>query len=110
MEAGERLRVTVSGRAVAEMAQLLPETTDDETWWRAPTSRSRTPRWSSPASRAVPSPTPRPRVLRVALRDAGRRTPLDDSRIAATALSRGVPVVTQDADRDGVPGPAGIRV
>lgn len=48
--------------------------------------------------------------LRVALRDAGRRMPLNDSWIAATALSRGVPVVTQDADYDGVPGLTVIRV
>ena len=36
--------------------------------------------------------------LRVLLRDAGRRMPVNDSWIAATALSLGVPVVTQDDD------------
>lgn len=36
--------------------------------------------------------------LRILLRDAGRRMPVNDSWIAATALSLGVPVVTQDDD------------
>lgn len=48
--------------------------------------------------------------LRVDLRDAGRRMPVNDSWIAATAMSLGVPVVTQDADYDGVPGLQVIRV
>jgi hypothetical protein len=36
--------------------------------------------------------------LRVLLRDSGQRMPINDSWIAATAMSVGVPVVTQDAD------------
>jgi predicted nucleic acid-binding protein len=48
--------------------------------------------------------------LRVALRDAGARMPVNDSWIAATALALGVPVFTQDDDFDGVPGLAVIRV
>ena len=36
--------------------------------------------------------------LRVLLRDAGQRLPVNDSWIAATAMAHGVPVVTQDAD------------
>jgi predicted nucleic acid-binding protein len=36
--------------------------------------------------------------------------PVNDSWIAATAMSLGVPVVTQDADYDGVPGLQVIRV
>jgi predicted nucleic acid-binding protein len=36
--------------------------------------------------------------LRVLLRDSGQRMPVNDSWIAATALSLGVPVVTQDQD------------
>ena len=36
--------------------------------------------------------------LRIMLRDAGRRMPVNDSWIAATALALGVPVVTQDED------------
>lgn len=42
--------------------------------------------------------------LRAALRASGQRMPVNDSWIAATALSRGLPVYTQDADYDGVPG------
>jgi len=38
--------------------------------------------------------------LRLLLRDAGKRMPANDSWIAATAISLGVPVVTQDADYD----------
>lgn len=36
--------------------------------------------------------------LRVLLRDAGHRMPVNDSWIAATAMALGVPVVTQDDD------------
>jgi len=36
--------------------------------------------------------------LRVLLRDAGVRMPVNDSWIAATALALGLPLVTQDAD------------
>ena len=36
--------------------------------------------------------------LRLQLRDRGRRMPVNDSWIAATAITLGVPVVTQDAD------------
>jgi len=42
--------------------------------------------------------------LRVALRDRGLRMPVNDSWIAATAISLGVPVVTQDDDYIDVPG------
>lgn len=49
-------------------------------------------------------------ALRVALRDAGRRMPLNDSWIAATALAMQIPVVTQDADYDDVPGLDVVRV
>ena len=48
--------------------------------------------------------------LRVALRDSGRRMPVNDSWIAATALALGLPVVTQDDDYDSVPGLTVIRV
>lgn len=37
-------------------------------------------------------------TLRIRLRDSGQRRPVKDSWIAATAMSLGVPVVTQDAD------------
>lgn len=49
-------------------------------------------------------------TLRLALRDAGKRMPLNDSWIAATALARNIPVVSQDADYDDVPGLAVLRV
>jgi len=49
-------------------------------------------------------------ALRLSLRDAGRRMPLNDSWIAATAISEGIPVVTQDGDYDDVPGLAVIRM
>jgi predicted nucleic acid-binding protein len=44
------------------------------------------------------------------LRTAGRRMPINDSWIAATALARGMPVVTQDADYDDVPGLQVVKV
>ncbi len=47
--------------------------------------------------------------LRVELAEAGRRMPTNDAWIAATALAHGVPVVTQDADYDDVPGLVAIR-
>ncbi len=48
--------------------------------------------------------------LRVALRDAGKRMLVNDSWIAATAIALGIPVVTQDADYDDVPGLDVVRV
>jgi predicted nucleic acid-binding protein len=39
--------------------------------------------------------------LRILLRDTGRRMPVNDSWIAATALAHRVPVVTQDDDYAG---------
>lgn len=49
-------------------------------------------------------------LLRVALRAEGRSMPVNDSWIAATAMSLGLPVVTQDADYQSVPGLEVIRV
>jgi hypothetical protein len=48
--------------------------------------------------------------LRVTLRDLGLRMPVNDSWIAATAISLGVPVVTQDDDYVEVPGLAVVHV
>lgn len=48
--------------------------------------------------------------LRVHLADSGRRVNVNDLWIAATALSRGLPVVTQDNDFDPVDGVAGLSV
>ena len=49
-------------------------------------------------------------TLRLALRDAGKRMPLNDSWIAATAMANRIPVVSQDDDYDEVPGLTVIRV
>ena len=49
-------------------------------------------------------------LLRVQLRSSGRSMPINDSWIAATAIALRVPVVTQDADYDDVPGLDVIRV
>jgi predicted nucleic acid-binding protein len=48
--------------------------------------------------------------LRVLLRDMDKRMPVNDSWIAATAMSLGVPVVTQDEDYVEVPGLRVLRV
>ncbi len=44
------------------------------------------------------------------LRAAGRRAPINDSWIAATAIAHGVPIVTQDSDYDDMPGVEVIRI
>ena len=49
-------------------------------------------------------------ALRLALRDHGIRMPVNDSWIAATAIAHKLPVVSQDADYDGIPGLDVIRV
>ncbi|HEY6738768.1 MAG TPA: PIN domain-containing protein [Actinopolymorphaceae bacterium] len=43
-------------------------------------------------------------------RVVGREVPLNDSWIAATAMAHGVPVMTQDADYESLPGPEVIRI
>ncbi|MEX1171018.1 MAG: type II toxin-antitoxin system VapC family toxin [Chloroflexota bacterium] len=48
--------------------------------------------------------------LRVQLRALGGSMPVNDSWIAATAITWRIPVVTQDADYDDVPGLEVIRV
>lgn len=48
--------------------------------------------------------------LRVHLAESGRRVNVNALWIAATALSRGLPVVTQDSDFDPVNGVAGLSV
>jgi hypothetical protein len=48
--------------------------------------------------------------LRVLLRDMQKRMPVNDSWIAATAISLAVPVVTQDDDYAEVPGLKIVRV
>ena len=48
--------------------------------------------------------------LRLLLRDSGQRMPVNDSWIAATAMSLGVPVVTQDNDFPSLPDLAVVHV
>ncbi len=49
-------------------------------------------------------------ALRLALRDAGKRMPINDSWIAATAIANDLPVASRDGDYDGTPGLRVIRV
>jgi predicted nucleic acid-binding protein len=49
-------------------------------------------------------------VLIAGLRASGRRAPVNDSWIAATAIARGLPVATQDDDYNGMPGVDVIRL
>ncbi len=44
------------------------------------------------------------------LRTAGRKVPINDSWIAATAIAQDIPVVTQDADYDAMPGVQVIKI
>jgi len=44
------------------------------------------------------------------LRAAGRKVPVNDSWIAATAIAHRVPIVTQDSDYDAMPGVEIIRI
>jgi predicted nucleic acid-binding protein len=49
-------------------------------------------------------------TLRLALRDAGKRMPINDSWIAATAIANDLAVASQDDDYDDIPGLRVIRV
>jgi predicted nucleic acid-binding protein len=44
------------------------------------------------------------------LRTADRKVPINDSWIAATAIAQDIPVVTQDADYDAMPGVQVIKI
>jgi predicted nucleic acid-binding protein len=44
------------------------------------------------------------------LRAAGRKVPINDSWIAATAIAHQVPIVTQDTDYDAMPDVEVIRL
>jgi len=44
------------------------------------------------------------------LRAEGRRAPINDSWIAATAIAHGIPIVTQDADYDHMPDVQVIKI
>jgi hypothetical protein len=48
--------------------------------------------------------------IRVSLREAGRRMPVNDAWIAACALARDLPVVTQDDDYDVIADLVGLAV
>jgi predicted nucleic acid-binding protein len=49
-------------------------------------------------------------ALRLALRDGGKRMPINDSWIAATAIANDLAVASQDDDYDDIPGLRVIRV
>ena len=49
-------------------------------------------------------------TLRLALRDAGKRMPINDSWIAATAIANDLAVASRDGDYDDIPGLRVIRV
>ena len=49
-------------------------------------------------------------TLRLALRDEGKRMPINDSWIAATAIANNLAVASQDGDYDHIPGLQVIRV
>lgn len=49
-------------------------------------------------------------TLRLALRDAGKRMPINDSWIAATAIANDLAVASQDGDYDDIPGLRVVRV
>lgn len=49
-------------------------------------------------------------ALRVALRDAGKRMPINDSWIAATVIAKDLVVASKDGDYDEVPGLRVIRL
>jgi len=95
---GESVTITVNGRAVAVLTPV-----------------SRRPRWLARGEfvRRIQS---HDRVseswarLRWLLRDSGPRMPVNDSWIAATATSLGIPVITQDRDYVDIPGLDVIRV
>jgi predicted nucleic acid-binding protein len=44
------------------------------------------------------------------LRAAGRKVPVNDSWIAATAVAHGIPIVTQDSDYDAMPDVRVIKI
>jgi hypothetical protein len=49
-------------------------------------------------------------TLRLALRDAGKRMPINDAWIAATAIANDMAVASQDDDYDDIPGLRVLRV
>lgn len=101
-------RITVSVITVAELRLGVLAAVDHPT-------RARRLETLTRADALGPIPVDRPVAtawasLRVALRDAGRRMPLNDSWVAATAIAHDLPVVTQDADYDDIPGLVTVRI
>lgn len=114
LEQGRRLSgsppeaVAVSVITVAELRLGVLATSDGPTRARRLETLSRAERFEPfPVDVAVAHAWA---TLRLALRDAGRRMPLNDSWIAATAIANHMPVVSQDDDYDDVPGLEVVRV
>ncbi len=101
-------RITVSVITIAELRLGVLAAADNDTRARRLETLTRADALEPiPIDRSVATAWA---TLRIALRDAGRRMPLNDSLIAATAIAREIPVVTQDADYDSVPGLETIRI
>lgn len=101
-------RIAVSVITVGELRLGVLAAPDEQTrGWRLETLVRAERLDPLPIDRAV---TVTWAALRLALRDLGRRMPLNDSWIAATAIAHRMPVVSQDADYDDLPGVAVIRI
>lgn len=101
-------RIAVSVVTIAELRLGVLAATDGPTRDRRLETLTRADALDPiPVDRSVAAAWAR---LRLALRDAGKSMPLNDSWIAATALARNIPVVSQDADYDDVAGLAVLRV
>jgi predicted nucleic acid-binding protein len=101
-------RIAVSVITIGELVLGVVAAPDDATRSRRLTTLNR-------AEALDPLPVDRDvaaswAALRLALRNAGRTMPLNDSWIAATAITHEMPVVSQDDDYDDVPGLDVIRV
>ena len=101
-------RIAVSVITIAELRLGVLAATDTATRARRLETLTRADAFEPlPIDRAVAHAWA---TLRVALRDTGRRMPLNDSWIAATAIAHTIPVVTQDADYDDIPGLTAVRL
>jgi predicted nucleic acid-binding protein len=101
-------RVAVSVVTIGELRLGVLAATDSRT-------RARRMETLSVAEALDPLPIDEPvahawAALIVALREAGKRMPINDSWIAATAIAHGIPVASQDGDFDDLPGLEVIRV
>ncbi len=101
-------RVTVSIVTIAELQLGVLAAQDG-------TTRARRLRTLSAAMTLDPLPVDEAvahawAALRVALREAGKRMPINDSWIAATAMAHDLVVASQDGDYDDIPGLRAVRV